>query len=323
MSSVNNICWVVTCYNELEYAEQCISSIRRNDEGPIIIINDGGAQNNELKDLANRENATYIKSTNMKNPEAGLLWWHRFFEAGLSANTDYIVKLDPDSYFHRPLEIPIGDLHFFGTIVDRKSVVVDTETGAVTGSRNPYSVQGGVQGFSRAHAQSIMRSGLLPTPDSIPGQRYVEVKAGDHTMYFNKERRRRFVVPLMNYEEDVLKQINHSLRDDGSFSTDRSIMFINRRLRQLGQSWNEVYSVWGLFDNGQSVDKINEDTPYAITHPHGVGENFMVSSEHKNRVNICKQCKYYNVVKGHCRANDTYIYKETKLQSARCPIRRW
>lgn len=144
---VNNICWVVTCYNELEFVDQAVSSIRRNDAGTILIINDGGSTDG-LEDIASRNRATFLNSARFKTAPSGPTWWKRFFFRGLRSNADFIVKVDPDAYMHRPLTKSLSGLNLFGTTTDYKK-------------RDPFSVQGGVQGFSKSYAQKILLSGLL------------------------------------------------------------------------------------------------------------------------------------------------------------------
>jgi len=148
----NNICWILTCYNEIEFVEQAISSVRKNDIGKIIVINDGGNETG-LLDLCNKYNAEYINSEQYKLPQKGFLWWDRFFKLGLNSNCEFIVKIDPDTFFIKPLEYLIPNLDYFGTIFDHDG-------------RSPHSVQGGIQGFSRNYIKRILNSGLvLSNPD--------------------------------------------------------------------------------------------------------------------------------------------------------------
>lgn len=306
----DKIAWVITCFDEQSYMEQCIPSIRRNDDGPIIIINDGGSPVG-LKDLANKNGARYVDGEHLKSPGIGWLWWRRFFEEGLKEDVDYIVKLDPDSYFHRPLQNPIGHLDFFGTIRDRAK-------------RNPYSVQGGVQGFSRKHAEKIMHSGLLPELIHPPHECCHALSVLGRILYFRIEAREKYGVGSI---ESVKTQINsEGIRVNGSFSTDASILRINQRLNQRGQEWGEVLSVWGLWGENDLIKSIPE-TPkngeYAITHPHGPGDDFSISPHHANRFTTCSSCVNYDSLKGICNVNGKYIYSESKLNAGNCPNGFW
>jgi len=143
----NNICWILTCYNELEFVEQAVLSVRTHDSGKIIIINDGGNETG-LNELAIRYSAEYINSNQYKLPGKGCDWWNRFFQLGLASGCDYIVKIDPDTLFLKPLEYLIPNLDYFGTVFDFED-------------RSPHSVQGGIQGFSHKYIERIMNSGLL------------------------------------------------------------------------------------------------------------------------------------------------------------------
>ena len=143
----NRIAWLVTCYNEPEYVDQCVSSIRRNDCGPILVINDGG-DSASLESICDQSKATLIEGEHLKTPERGFEWWTRFFNHGIATGMDFMVKMDPDAYFHRPLELSTKGLDFFGTVTDRAD-------------RSPHSVQGGIQGFSLDLAQKTLTSGLL------------------------------------------------------------------------------------------------------------------------------------------------------------------
>lgn len=138
----NDICWVLTCYNELVYVKQCIASIRKNDGGKIILINDGGNEEG-LKDLAEQYGATYINSSNYKIPQLGNEWWRRFFTLGFESGCQFVVKIDPDSYFVKPLEYSLTGMNFFGCTTDYQY-------------RSVCLVQGGIQGFSRNLIHKIL-----------------------------------------------------------------------------------------------------------------------------------------------------------------------
>lgn len=141
INEVNNICYIVTTFNELELTKQCLRSIRKNDTGKIILINDGG-DSTGLQELAIEVGATFLNSDHFKNIYMGARWWKRFFEAGLSSDCDYIVKLDPDSYFCRPLEYKIS-MDYFGTL------------------NTPFFVHGGAQGFSKKVVEEILDLKIL------------------------------------------------------------------------------------------------------------------------------------------------------------------
>jgi hypothetical protein len=144
---LNNICWILTCYNELEFVRQAVSHTRKYDSGKIIIINDGGNEEG-LLEIAKTYSAEYINSNQYKLPGKGCHWWDRFFKLGLESGCDYIVKIDPDTLFLKPLEYLIPDLDYFGTVFDHED-------------RSPHLVQGGIQGFSRKYIQRILNSGLM------------------------------------------------------------------------------------------------------------------------------------------------------------------
>ena len=305
----DKIAWIVTCFNELEYMQQCIPSIRRCDNGPIIIINDGG-DSTGLKELAGRNNCKYIDGDNLKLPNIGWLWWRRFFDEGLKEDVDYIIKLDPDAYFHRPLSKPIGNLNFFGTTADRET-------------RNNFSVQGGIQGYSRRYAEKIISSGLLPE-ETIPvtGDPY-PLFISNKMLWFDLAARKKFG---LGTESAVVNQVYiHGIRPDRSFSSDVSIKFINEHLKQRGETWDEIFSVWGLWDykTKSIIPTSPSDGIYAITHPHGPGESFKIADDHIARFKVCAGCDNYDAMRGICNVNNKYIYATTKLVSGACPEGRW
>lgn len=138
---VNNICYIVTTFNELELTKQCLKSIRKNDAGKIILINDGG-NSTGLQEIADEVGATFLDSEHFKNIYMGARWWKRFFEVGLSSDCDYVVKLDPDSYFCRPLEYKIS-MDYFGTL------------------NTPFFAHGGAQGFSKKVVKEVLDLKIL------------------------------------------------------------------------------------------------------------------------------------------------------------------
>jgi len=146
----NHIGWVVACYNEPDYVSQCLESIRQNDSGPILLINDGGDETG-LQEIADSVGAKFVNGERLKNLRDGHNWWKRFFTLGLELGTDYLVKLDPDSYFWRPLRNSLKGLTFFGTTND-------------FAERNPHTVQGGAQGFSRAYAERVLADDMTARP---------------------------------------------------------------------------------------------------------------------------------------------------------------
>ena len=257
---------MLTCYNELQYVKQCIESIRKNDTGKIIIINDGGMEDG-LAELAEKYNATYVNSNNYKTPENGNEWWKRFFKLGIESGCDYIIKIDPDAYFCKPIEYSLVGMDFFGNL--HKDVY-----------RSPYFVQGGIQGFSKEIVNKILEANIID---------------------------------LFKYK---------GRRDDGSFSTDRFLELIMRKLEIFGESWVEVNSVWGL---NQKLN-IQNNHNYSIIHPVTIMHDsfkFLISEKHANRLGICEQCEFYDIIGKSCLYNNSYIYPLTKLENSTCPLNKW
>ena len=82
-------------------------------------------------------------------PERGAEWWERTFKAGLALGTEYILKVDPDTRFNRPIA-SWPEFDCFGTVT-------------CLGSDREH-VQGGVQGFRRGAVERIVASGLCLNP---------------------------------------------------------------------------------------------------------------------------------------------------------------
>lgn len=92
-----------------ELAQRLIVQLMANFPGaPISVITDGKLANSAAfqKDII-----AYHEGVPLKQRRTGGLWTQRMLQQGLGLDTEYVVKLDPDSYIHRPFAVlPEGDL---------------------------------------------------------------------------------------------------------------------------------------------------------------------------------------------------------------------
>lgn len=116
---------------------------------PFTLISDGQHQP-RYERIAEVYGGSYQRGEKLKRPEHGAKWWQRTFEAGLALETPYVLKIDPDTSFNRPITSwPAFDC--FGTVI-----WPDTDR---------EHVQGGVQGFRRSAVERIVASGICLRPE--------------------------------------------------------------------------------------------------------------------------------------------------------------
>lgn len=136
---------VLTVYHESEAQVRWhLDSYRRvYPQQPLLMIDDGSG-NPRWPQLAQEYGVQFRGSQRLKGLESGALWWQRFFLMGLEADgdVDYLVKVDPDTTWHRPLRY-LPSAGFFGCVLGQGPLL---------------HVQGGFQGFNHAAARQILDS---------------------------------------------------------------------------------------------------------------------------------------------------------------------
>jgi len=293
----DNICYIVTCYNEIEFVRQCVASIRRNDCGPIIIINDGGDIEG-LEDVALKHNATLIQSKQYKNILDGWKWWDRFFNEGLKTGCDYIVKIDPDSFFWRPLREPIGAKNYFGSM------------------HSEWSVQGGAQGFSKEYAKRIIDTDILKNLGTN-GNRENGTFATDRAIAWVS---RELNQPAEPWNEvysvwgliQKLKLENvfeYAITHPNQLITDITKIERNRPSKSVPPDESRIKA------KNHKMIEIKEVKPSKI-------KGIQICNKHAQRVTICSKCEFYNRL-GNCSASNKYVYALSKIESTVCPLNKW
>ena len=116
---------------------------------PITLISDGQHQP-RYERIAEVYGGRYQRGEKLKRPERGAEWWQRTFEAGLEFGTPYVLKVDPDTRFNRPIA-SWPEFECFGTVID-------------AGTSREH-IQGGVQGFRRTAVERIVASGICLRPE--------------------------------------------------------------------------------------------------------------------------------------------------------------
>ena len=104
----------------------------------LIMISDGDPARYDYYDV------TYGK--HLKKGNTGALWVERFMRRFLDTGAEYLIKVDTDTVFHRPIRsLPKAD--YFGT----RSPAIE---------RGSF-IQGGIIGFSRSICERIVSSEIL------------------------------------------------------------------------------------------------------------------------------------------------------------------
>lgn len=114
-------------------------------ESPILSIADG-VENSSYQTFCSDLKVIYQQGLRLKLMNKGGLWTERFLKLYLEqTNSDYLIKIDPDTGIHRSLRyLPECDL--FGSVIN---------------DQDRSHIQGGAIGFSRSAARKIVNSGLL------------------------------------------------------------------------------------------------------------------------------------------------------------------
>jgi len=140
---------LVVCREGPRQLVACFEHLRRAyPNAPVFCISDGW-DHPAYAQVAAAFSVDYIRGERLKLISSGARWWDRFLGLALSYGTPLIVKIDPDTFLHRPFRsFPAFDV--FGTI------------GRI-GEPGEH-VQGGCQGIRRAAAEKILESGLCCDP---------------------------------------------------------------------------------------------------------------------------------------------------------------
>ena len=128
----------MTVVESVEQVAWCLENIRRlYPEVPISVVSDGVDRPNYPR-LVERFNVDYVRGEKLKLASKGGAWWQRVLGIGHSQNTDFVMKIDPDTKFQRGIEHwPNCDI-----------------AGTISGGKRREHIQGGIQLFTR---QTVIR----------------------------------------------------------------------------------------------------------------------------------------------------------------------
>src|SRR5688572_3646544 len=114
----NNFGVVMSIVERPKQVEWCLQQIRAiYPEIPIIVISDG-YDNPEYPGVTDRYATKLIKGEKLKRASSGGAWWARTLLHGLSMGTEYLLKIDPDTKFQRPIvSWPTSDIA--GTLLQK------------------------------------------------------------------------------------------------------------------------------------------------------------------------------------------------------------
>ena len=125
---------------QVEWAVRRLRAV--SPEAPLVLISDG-VHDERYDGIATHYGGRYERGEKLKTPERGAEWWQRTFSAGRALGTRYVLKVDADASFNRPIRW-WPDYDCFGTVA--------------WGGSDREHVQGGAQGFSRAAVERILDS---------------------------------------------------------------------------------------------------------------------------------------------------------------------
>jgi len=132
--------------------EWCLGNLRRAyPDAPARVISDG-VDDQGYNRICKRFKVDYVAGRYLKRIECGGEWWRRTLTEGLKMDSEWVVKLDPDTQVHRPFKTPPPDGAAVAGTVDHKGTVDE-------------NVLGGCQAISRKAAEKILASGLLDAPE--------------------------------------------------------------------------------------------------------------------------------------------------------------
>lgn len=141
----------IVVHHEVDELGACLVSLRmHHPAAPVVIISDGDDCDGYRR-LARAYGARYVAGESLKRSR-GADYCQRLFAEflrgpdGSGGATDYLLKVDPDTRFHRPFRF-LPNAHFFGTVLEAGTPL--------------EHVQGGCQGFSREACERAVRSPQL------------------------------------------------------------------------------------------------------------------------------------------------------------------
>lgn len=136
-------------YRDELFAHRLVNQIKEYCKGADILAIFDGEFNPKFADFLRQEKIDYFAGENLKSKQGGL-WCQRYHEFFLTqSEADVLIKIDPDTYIHRPLKsIPEADI--FGAINQNPGL--------------PIHVRGGFCGFKRSASELLVESKIFYDP---------------------------------------------------------------------------------------------------------------------------------------------------------------
>jgi hypothetical protein len=141
---------IVVADEEPTQLDFCLSNVRRCHPTVKIHVISDGVVNPAFPIVCRRHKADFTQGEYLKRIECGGAWWRRTLEIGLSYKTRWILKIDPDTEFHRPFRTtPPGEI-----------------AGTIDHGDHPVkaNVLGGCQAIRAQFARDILEAKLPESP---------------------------------------------------------------------------------------------------------------------------------------------------------------
>lgn len=141
--------FVVHVYKDELYARRLLAQVRGYYPRSLcLVIADGEPPSADFADWAMSAGCHFVQGDRLKRRESGGLWIERFLRLGAMERPDVLIKLDADSYLHRPFRFFPEHFDLAGTL-------------ATHSSKKFVVVRGGCVAYSAVAIAKILNSGLL------------------------------------------------------------------------------------------------------------------------------------------------------------------
>lgn len=109
---------------------------------PVTVLSDGTGYP-QYPAISSQYGARFLKGDRLKRASKGGQWWERTLSSAWETGADFVLKIDPDTKFQRPIQVwPETDI-----------------AGTLTGARQRFEhIQGGVQLFRRRAIERLLES---------------------------------------------------------------------------------------------------------------------------------------------------------------------
>lgn len=229
---MNDITFFMQIHNDIALALLAIKRLRRfYPDCNLVCLFDGEQNDYKYKDSLKKYNVDIIKSSNLYRYSYNSLMLYRKFIILLDYESDYYIKIDTDTHFHRPFKgLPKIDCSF----------------GHKRRAQGVRFIQGGFIGYTRNILSQIVMSGFLERMFINNDRKWIRDKGG-------------LVAGLKSSEYYT----NYNISPDDIISA-----YVIRTLGLRLEHHKEVYSCWGKNIKLSDLAELkNSNLVYAVTHP--------------------------------------------------------